>query len=800
MLGHHLRISWRIVRKEKGYSLLNIGGLALGMSVAMLIGLWIYDEYSYNRNFEYYDSIAKVSRFQRIRGERYFGDANPAAMAEELRSAYSDQFDYVVLSSRPEETTLASGDQVFGAIGQFMQKDATALFSLNLLKGSKTGLAGSNAIFLSARMAERIFGYSDPISEAIVVNDRELLTVVGVYEDLPDNSELKGIDFIAPFEAYIRLNPWVKEERNNWNDSSFPIYVKIADGVDMSQASEKIKNFLRPHIDPEKMATQQISCFLHPMEDWHLYSQFENGVRVMSDRLKAIWLYGLIGLFVLVLACVNFVNLSTARSERRAKEIGIRKTVGSLRSQLVSQFLTEAFLLSGLAFILTLGLVQLLLPWFSRFSGKEISLLWTSPGFWFMSLLFIGFTAMLAGSYPAFYLSGFKALQVLKGSFQTGRSGAFSRKVLVVFQFTVSIALILGTIFIYRQVRLGEDRPVGYDREGLISIRKTEAFQGKETVLRNALLQSGAVAEIAEAAGRLTEIGSNNPGLSWEGKDESAGDPLFATLGVSHEYGKAVGWELVDGRDFSRDYSTDSSAIIITESAAETMGLEPAMGAIVHSDLGWHNGKELRIIGVVEDMIMQSPFEPVKPSVFFLQGDKRWMIVKIQPQLGVREALGQIGAVFKAVIPNVPFEYTFVDETYAQKFAEEEHLGNMAGFFATLAMLISCLGLLGLSAYMAERRTKEIGIRKVLGASLLNLWSMLSSDFVRLVLISCVIAMPVAWYFIDNWLQDYTYRITISGWIFAVVGSAALLLTLITVSFQAIKAALINPVESLRSE
>ncbi|MEO6328451.1 MAG: FtsX-like permease family protein, partial [Ginsengibacter sp.] len=511
--------------------------------------------------------------------------------------------------------------------------------------------------------------------------------------------------------------------------------------------------------------------------------------------IQFVWLFGIVGVFVLLLACINFMNLSTARSEKRAKEVGIRKTIGSMRIQLIGQFLSESLLISFLALLLAISIAQLSISFFNGIADKNMAIPWTTPLFWLMTIGFACVTGIISGSYPAFYLSAFEPVKVLKGTFRVGRFAALPRKVLVVVQFTVSIALIIGTIIVYRQVQFAKNRPVGYAREGLISVvMNTPEIYGHYDAMRNDLVQTGTVADMAESNSPVTQVWSNNNGLNWEGKDPNS-DPLFGTIAVTHDFGKTVGWKITEGRDFSRNFN-DTSAFILNESAVKVTGMKNPVG----KKMKWLD-KDHVIVGVIKDMVMESPFKPTIPTVFHLSPDwVRLIIVKIKTGIPLREALVKIEPVFKKYNPASPFEFKFTDEEYAQKFSDEERIGNLATFFAILAIFISCLGLFGLASFIAEQRTKEIGIRKVLGASVINLWQMLSKDFVFLVVLSCFIAIPIAYYFLSEWLQSYDYRTKISWWIFVAAGIGALTITLLTVSFQAIKAAIANPVKSLRTE
>lgn len=536
------------------------------------------------------------------------------------------------------------------------------------------------------------------------------------------------------------------------------------------------------------------------MNDWHLKSNFENGVQT-GGRIENVWLFGITGAFVLLLACINFMNLSTARSEKRAKEVGIRKSVGSLRSQLIGQFLSESFIVVGLAFGVAMILVLLALPSFNTLADKKIEFPWISGYFWGASLLFILFTALLSGSYPALYLSSFQPVKVLKGTFRVGRYAALPRQVLVVLQFTVSVALIIGTIIVFRQIQHTKDRPIGYDRQGLIQIPLTQFdFVGKYDFLRREFLNSGAVVEMSSASSPTTDVYSNRSGYLWEGKPEGFQEDLAYTT-VSYDYVKSLGLKIIAGRDFSREFASDSNAVLLNKTAVKYMGLKDPIGTILRDD-NEDPDPPLTVIGVIDDMVMQSPYEPVKQSmyVFDKYNNASYYNLRLNPDQSASQSIAAIESIYKKNFPDLPFEYQFVDEEYAAKFASEERVGKLAGVFTGLAILISCLGLFGLASYMAEQRTKEIGVRKVLGASVASLWRLLSKDFVFLVLIALFIATPLAWYFMEGWLQKYNCRTELSWWIFAAAGAGALSITLLTVSFQAVKAALMNPVKSLRSE
>jgi ABC-type antimicrobial peptide transport system permease subunit len=537
------------------------------------------------------------------------------------------------------------------------------------------------------------------------------------------------------------------------------------------------------------------------MEKWHLRSDFENGIQ-SGGRIENVWLFGVIGLFILLLACINFVNLSTARSEKRATEVGIRKSIGSQRSQLVLQFLSESFLIVFISFIGALGLVLLFLNGFNHLASKAIAFPWANSQFWLISLLFVIITSILAGSYPALYLSAFNPVEVLKGTFKAGRYSALPRKVLVVTQFTVSVALIIGTLVVMNQIQFSKDRPVGYDKEGLIQIPvMSSEFLGKQDMLREQFIASGGVEEMAGTSGPMTDVWSNQSGFTWDGKPTGFQED-FAHTRVSYEFTETLGLKLIEGRGFSREFASDSNAVLINETAVKYMGLIDPIGKYIRdSDLENPN-PPLKIVGVVEDMIIQSPYNPVKQAmyVFDKYENVNYYNLRLNPKQSVSESLTAIEKVFKTNFPNTPFDYQFVDEEYGAKFKSEERVASLASVFTALAIFISCLGLFGLASFVAEQRTKEIGVRKVLGASISQLWLLLSKDFITLVVIALLIASPLAYYIMGEWLQKFNYRTPVGWDVFAIACFGALIITLITVSFQAIKAATSNPVESLRTE
>jgi putative ABC transport system permease protein len=793
MYTSYFKVAWRNLWKNKTYSFINIGGLAVGMSVAILIGLWIYDELQYNKYHANYDRIAQVMQHQTFNGEVGTQEANPAVMAEEIRSVYGSDFKYVLQASWNSDHTLTVGDKMLLISGSYFEPEVPHMLTLEMIHGTRDGLKDMNSVLLSESVARTYFDNADPIGKTLRIDNDVDVTVTGVYKDIPYSSSFHVLKFILPWSLYLSQNDWVRNMKNPWGSNFSRTFAMISEHADMEQLSAKIHDVKLNKVSSDERRYNPI-VFLHPMYKWRLYSDFKAGVNV-GGRIANIWLFGVIGAFVLILACINFMNLSTARSEKRAKEVGIRKAIGSMRKQLVTQFFSESVLITSLAFVLAILLVLLMLPSFNTVADKRIELPWLNPTFWLVGALFTLFTGLVAGCYPALFLSSFQPVKTLKGTFRVGRYASLPRKALVVLQFTISTTLVIGTIVVYKQIHHGQSRPIGYSKDGLVSVGVTEEVHEHFDAVRTELIGAGAIIEMAESGSPTTSVWNSNGGFDWEGKDPTLAVD-FPNNAVSYEYGKTVRWTIKEGRDFSRDFASDSNAFILNESAVKFIGLKDPVGKI----LRWE-GVPFTVIGVVEDLLVESPYAPVRPSMFHLSREaENVFLLKLNPSVNAQEAVSKIEAVFKRINPALPVAPIFVDQEYARKFGDEKRLGTLSTFFAILAIFISCLGLFALASFVAEQRTKEIGIRKVLGASVSGLWRMLSQDFVVLVFISSLLSVPIAYYLISDWLQQYEYHTEASWWIFAVSVSGALLITLLTVSYQAIRASLMNPVKSLRTE
>ena len=794
MFQSYFKIGWRSLLKNKSYSLINISGLAIGMAVAILIGLWIFDEQSFNKSFKNYDRIANVYHSLTFGADTFTDSGVPPLMANELKSSFSE-FEKVSLTSYQADRIIGYEETKFSKPGLFVEPQFVEMFSLRMLQGTTSALKEVHSIVLSKTLADVMVG-DNPIGKVVKLDNRDDLIVTGVYEDFPSNSEFSEVQMLVPMDYYFTTSETASKQMNSWEDISFQCFVLLNDKASLPQAESKIKNLLFQKGSGD-MKSIKPEGLLFPMEKWHLYAEFKDGKNV-GGKIQFVWMFGLVGIFVLLLACINFMNLSTARSEKRSKEVGIRKVMGSVRKQLVNQFLSESLMVVIISFMMAIVMVVLCLPLFNELASKKMIIPWSNFYFIFGTLTFIIATSILAGSYPALYLSSFNPVKVLKGTFKAGRLASLPRKVMVVFQFTISIVLIIGTVVVLQQIQHAKDRPVGFDLYGILQIRvHTENLsKANYNSLRHDLLSTGVVDNMAKSYFTITGGMAADPSLTWEGKDP-ASQPLIALNSCSHDFPNTNGFQFIEGRDFSREFSTDSSAVVVNEMAAKLFSNESAIG----KKLKFGDGKEWEIVGVIKDQVRWTPFSKQSPHIYYVNyQEEGYLTIRINTNANVRSALDKIEAVIKKYDADAPFEYKFQDDDYARLFNDEERIGKLASVFAVLAIFISCLGIFGLASFTASQRTKEIGIRKVLGATIFNVWKMLSREFIWLVVLSILVAAPLAFYFSNQWLQHYDYRIEISWLVFVVTGALAIAITMLTVSYQSIKAAMANPVNSLRSE
>ena len=801
MIRNYFKTAWRNIVKNGSYSVINISGLAVGMAVAVLIGLWVYDEISFNRSHQNYASIAQVRRTYTdpATHETFGAETMHYPTAALLKKDYNQYFKHVVMASWLSDFNVMTPDIKVSRQGEFIEPEGLEMLSPKMIEGNYHSLDNMNSIVISKSLASALFGKISAMNKFLKIDYTIDVIVTGVYEDIASNSTYSDVQFFAPWSLWVTSNNWIAQNLDSWNNPLYQVLVQLGDHVSMESANAAIKGFYYKSIPGEVstgMRERKFQALLYPMKDWHLYSDFRNGIPA-GGRIVFVWLFETIAVFVLLLACINFINLNTARAEKRAKEVGIRKTMGSRNYQLIQQFLSESLLVVFIAFVVSLLLIIITRTWFNELSDKKINIPWSSPYFWLVNLLFITGTSLLAGAYPSFYLSSFQPVKVLRGAIRTGKLASLPRKTLVVIQFTVSIILIIGTIVVYKQVQFAQERPVGYQKEGLISISKDDReYDGKLNYLRDKLLQTDMTEGLETSSTPVTNESSNSSDFDWIGKSQR--EYSFAITSVSYGFGKLAHWEFTSGRDFSKDFLTDTSKIIINETAAKDMGLKNPIGQVVKTDGG---SKSMQIIGVIKDIITGSPYEGVKRGIYFLDPDYERasdLLIRIKPTASAHAALVKIEEVFKNIIPSALFNYKFVDQQYALKFSQERRVGKLSVLFSTLAIFISCLGLFGLASFVAEQRSKEIAVRKVVGASTFNIWHLLSQEFTKPVFISLVSASPIAYLLMHNWVQKYTYHTGIPLWIFPVAGAAALLITLLTVSWQSFKAATMNPVTSLR--
>ena len=785
MIKNYLKIGFRNLVKNKVFSLINILGLSTGICITLLISLWVWDEISFNHYHQHHERLGEIVSIEKINGIVTTLEFSSVPIAAALRNQYPEDFKGVSLT-REINAVLALGNKKINAFGLWAEPPFPAMLTLKMKKGGYNTFQDPSSVLISESLARSLFADADPINQHISFNNEFVMKVVGVYEDLPSNTRFNEVNYLLAWQSNYNSG---NKNGDDWLDHHFQVFVQLSEKSDFARTSAKIKNLTKAHI-----AGGWEELMLHPMDRWHLYTNFYQPGS--NGRIRFVRLFGIIGVFVLFIACINFMNLSTARSEKRAKEVGIRKTMGSLRYELILQFLGESLIMVMIALFIALIAAQLFLPYFNQLAGKQLSIPFLQISFWLWIIAFTLFTGILAGSYPAFFLSGFKAINVLKGNYKSGRFATLPRKILVVFQFTICIAVIIGTTTVYRQIQFGKSRPMGYTMQNLITTEmNTASIKGHYDALRNDLIKTGVVEDMAESSSPTTGVRNAMVNYDWKGRDPG-NMAIVGTVFVTYDFGRTIDWQILEGRDFSRNYATDSCAFILNEAAVAFTGLKHPVGEVIH----WHD-QDHPIVGVVKDMIMESPYTSAEPT-FFVMLDRKISVVTMRLMQGipVPYAIGQIENVFKKYDPESPFEYHFTTETYNWKFAEEDNIGNISGIFCLFAIFISCLGLFGLSSFMAEQRSKEIAVRKVLGADVFHLWRLLSSEFVLLVLISCFIATPVAWFTLHQWLEQYEFRTPVYWWLFALAGIGTLVIALLTISFQIIRAALLNPVQPLRSE
>ncbi|MBE7169506.1 MAG: ABC transporter permease [Williamsia sp.] len=784
MFKNYFKVAFRNLWRSKGFAFINITGLAVGMASAILILLWIQNEVSYDRFHKHKDVLYSAWNRGTFDGKLQCWDNTPKILGPTLKQEYPE-IENISRQYARWYVTMA-GEKRISTKAIVTDASFLSMFSFPLVQGNiNTALNNVYSIVVTEKMAKKMFGTTDAMNKIITI-DRNNFTVTGILKNLPANTAF-DFEYILPW-AYLRTTG---EDDSLWGNNSVQTFVQLKPAADPVSVDAKIKGITKKHSNGE----EKEEIFLHPISKWHLYSHFENG-KITGGYIQTVRLFGIVAAFILLIACINFMNLGTARSERRAKEVGIRKVAGANRSSLISQFLGESVLMAIVSGILALLLVLLCLPSFNLLITKELTVPFNSPYFWVSALLFILATGAIAGSYPAFFLSSFKPVSVLKGTFKRAQALVRPRKILVVLQFSFAITLIICTCIVIQQIRYAQARETGYEGGQLVYHWITGDLAKNYSLIKKELLSSGVAVSVTKTASPLGSGFSDTWGIEWQGK--SPDDKTdFDRFSEDEALVKTAGLTILQGRDMDlTQYPTDSTAMLINESAAKAMGFQDPVGQLIKD-----NGETYHIIGVIKDFLLGSPYGETKPMI--IEGGKSFFNVihiKLNVEKSTAQSLQATERLFKQFNPEYPFEYHFVDDDYARKFDDTKRISTLTGLFAALTIFISCLGLFGLAAYMAESRIKEIGVRKVLGASVLSITTLLSKEFVALVVISIILASPVAWYAMHRWLQDYSYRTNIEWWVFVMAGSLAIAISLITVSFQAVKAAIANPIKSLRTE
>ncbi|GGH35537.1 ABC transporter permease [Dyadobacter endophyticus] len=784
MLKNYLKIAFRNLLRNKAFSAINILGLSVGMASALLILFWMHNELSYDRFHKNKDYLYEAWNRGTFDGKLQCWNSTPQVLGPALKAEYPEVSN--IARNYGRWFVARVGDKKISSEAIITDAAFLSMFDFPLIQGNpKTALNSVSSMVVTQKMAIKMFGTEDVLGKVIAI-DKDNFTITGVMRNLQPNTAFR-FEYILPFEYLKRIG----SVDDTWTFNTVNTYVQLKPGTNPERFAEKIKDVTIRHSNK----TEEHEVFLHPISLWHLYSNFENG-KVVGGRIAIVRMFGIIAAFILLIACINFMNLSTARSEKRAKEVGIRKTAGANKRLLVGQFIGESILISMIAGIIALLAVYLSLPAFNTLIGKELEVPVQNPRFWAAALAFILFTGIIAGSYPAFYLSSFKPIGVLKGAFKRTQSTFSPRKVLVVVQFSFAIVLIISTLIVVEQIRHAQNRDPGYDR-GQVAYHWITGDLGKHYAqIKRELLATGIATSVTKTSSPLSSVANDTWGIEWHGKN-MAEKIDFDIFTEDEGLVKTAGLQLIQGRDMDlTKFPSDSAAVLLNESAAKIMGFKEPVGQTIKD-----NGATYHVVGVVKDFVIRSPYDRQSPLI--IEGAQSYFNVihfKLNAERPAADLIPAVEAIFRRYNPEYPFEYHFVDEDYALKFEDTRRVAKLTGIFAGLTIFISCLGLFGLAAYMAENRVKEIGVRKVLGASVMSIAALLSGEFMALVIISIVIAVPVAWYVMDLWLHDFEYRIGIQWWVFAVSGILAIVVSLATVSYQAIRAALLNPVKSLRSE
>jgi putative ABC transport system permease protein len=792
MIRNYFKTAWRNLVRNKAFSAINIMGLALGLACSLLIMLWVQDERSVDGFHKNSKQLFQVYERNHADGKITAGYATQGLLADELKKVvpeiqYASSFDY---ASGSGVCTFTANDKSIKMPGFFAGSDFFNMFSYPLLQGqAATALHTPNAIAISRKMAELFFeSASNAIGKTIRFENKEDLQVTAVFDNLPARSSMQ-FDFLRSWTAYVQANKWV----HNWGNASPSTYVQLRPDADPVKTEAKVKDFIYRYTTKDNRFIMELG--FQPYAEKYLHGSFTNGYPDGGGRIEYVRLFSLVAIFILLIACINFMNLATARATQRAKEVGVRKVVGAGRSMLIGQFIGEALLITGIAVVVALLIAAWLLPVFNNLSGKQLVMPVAQPVFWISLLVLLVVTGLVAGSYPALFLSSLKPVRVLKGSLRFSKSATFFRKGLVVAQFTLSIVLIVGMIVIYRQVDYVQSKNLGYDRENLVYIPLEGDLVNKYSLLKDQATKMPGILAMSKMRNSPTHIEHHTGSIDWENKDPNL-VASFADAVVGYDFIKTMKLQLKEGRDFGREFGTDSLSFILNETAVQKIGYQNPVGR----SITWGNRRGT-IIGVLKDFHFNSMHEAIEPLIIRVDENWTWGTILVRIKAGeTKQAITALEKICKSLNPTFPFTYSFSDQEYNRLYQSEQVVSKLSGYFAFLAIFISCLGLFGLAAFSAGQRTKEIGVRKVLGASVPNIIVLLSTSFLQPVVMAMLIAFPVAWYVMNGWLQDFAYQTKIEWWIFAMAGVVTIGIALLTVSFQSIKSALMNPVKSLKAE
>jgi len=784
MIKNYIKIAWRNLIRNKGFSITNILGLTIGMTCTIFIFLWVKDEVSFDKFHKNYDNIYQVYATRDFKNN-IFTDPNmvlPLAKniqggnPQLLRSAvttYQESHLAEVGNIKVKKDLYQVSDQFFN------------IFSWKFVKGNAaTAINDPKSIVITESAAKSFFGSDDPINKIIKLDNQNNFKVSAVIADPPGNSTFK-FDFIIPFD---NNTPEIVARMKEWTNSSHKVFIQTSPGANMAGIDKYINDVKHQHDVNDKISTY----FSFPMGKWHLYSEFKDGKNI-GGMIEYVRLFTIIALIILLIACVNFMNLSTARSEKRAKEVGIRKTLGSDKKQLITQFFFESIILALIAFVLSVAAVYLLMPLFNSLVNKNLHINIIEPFFIIGSIGIILFTGIVAGSYPALYLSSFNPVKVLKGTFAAGKAAILPRRILVVGQFVMSILLISATIIVYQQIQHIKDRNIGYNPNNLITLPSSPDIDKNYATIKQELFNSGLIASITRTSSPITEVWWKSGSPDYDGRPADA-NIILSGLNTDVDFTKTMGVKILQGRDFNNTPG-DTSVMLLNKAAVEAMHLKNPIG------MEMRYGRKYTVVGVVDNIVMESPYAPVDPMmIYYNRNGSSVVSVRLKNGVQPQKAISLLQATFKKFNPQNLFEYQFVDQEFGKKFVTEELISRITNIFAGLAIFICCIGLAGLASFTIEKRFREIGVRKVMGATVQQLLMLISTEFLKLVAIAFLIAVPLTWYLMNNWLQKYAYHINISIWLFAAVGALILFLTLVVVSLNTMRAATANPVKSLRSE